>query len=291
MKRSVRSDRISDEVVLQQLRNLYEKLGKIPTYKEIGDAPNMLSARGIVRHFGSTNKAIELALGFKIPKSHRYSKNMVKRDILRINKLLGRVPTKEEFDSYRKTMSSSRIKGRFGWNNILKELNIKAVKAYYSKEELVNILKNLGKKLNRPPIISDLDGNKFPAFSVFFDKFGSWNGALKEASFETKPSFYIAKDGHKCWSVMELYVDNWFVKNGINHKKDVFYPYHLEFNPNNRKTCDWVLEDGHWVELFGLMRRDEYREKKEIKEELCKVLNIDLITLFPTDLGNLGRKL
>ncbi|MEM3374490.1 MAG: hypothetical protein QXE31_04685 [Candidatus Woesearchaeota archaeon] len=67
-------------------------------------------------------------------------------------------------------------------------------KTKYTKEQLIFFLKELSKKINRTPKISDLNKknnlleiqkNKkypIPSSTTYIKRFGSWNNALKEAS-------------------------------------------------------------------------------------------------------------
>lgn len=61
-------------------------------------------------------------------------------------------------------------------------------KPSYSKEELINILKEFNIKNGRSPSQNDFDSNNFPSFITYRRRFGSWNNALKKAGLEIKES-------------------------------------------------------------------------------------------------------
>lgn len=189
---------------------------------------------------------------------------------------LGRVPIRKEFGY------TSSFEQRFGkWQKFVSRMGDDAYRHVYSKDELKQIILEFTKKNGRPPSADEM---KRPSSKVFQNEFGTWNNALAECGFEVKHPIYIADDGHKCYSRMELYVDNFLFHNNIQHEKDVKYPFHKLLNKSTKKTCDWVTDDGKYIELFGLMRKEHYRERVTEKEQLSKEHNLNLIKLFPEDL-------
>jgi hypothetical protein len=193
---------------------------------------------------------------------------------------LGRIPKRGEMNF---TMSMRR-RFNMSWRQFIEHMGDECVGSKYSNEELKNIILEFSKKHKRPPSSDEMTR---PSSKVFQNRFGSWSAALHECGFEVAYPTYIADDGHKCFSRMELYVDNYLFHNGIKHDKDVYYPYHKLYNTNSKKTCDWKLADGRYVEMFGLMQRKYYSDKVDIKKQLCESLNLSLVEIYPEDLSKL----
>lgn len=84
----------------------------------------------------------------------------------------------------------------------------------------------------------------------------------------------------------ETVIDDFLHLNGIEHSKEVEYPHHPELNPT-RLRADWLLEDGTYVEAFGMAGVASYREKMTRKNALAAALGLRLISIEPTDLRDL----
>ena len=288
MNKKIRSDKLNSDKILKNLKKLCIDIGRKPTYKEIDVCNYLPSTKCYERHFGSVDNAIKICCPNLHIQRKRYSKNLLQKEVIRIASILNKTPTQDEFNKF-SLMTTQSIKDRYGWNNFLKMCKLIPRKNSYTKKELINILKGNRKELGRNLITEDF--KNAPHSSLFYTHFGSWNNALRECGFEIKHPTHISNDGHKCYSVMELYVDNFLFHNKINHEKDVKYPYHKLLNKNNRKTCDWILDNNIYVELFGLMRKNNYREHVKVKKQLCNELGLKLIELYPKDLNNLKENL
>ena len=164
----------------------------------------------------------------------------------------------------------------------------------YTKEELVDLLKNHFSENGRVPARREVSEISFKATHLF----GSWSNALIAAGLTPHRShdnrMYKrlngkAADGHLCDSVSEILVDNWLHKNKIPHIRDAHYP------TTNHKA-DWAIKNGNvFIEYFGLAK-DSPRYDRAIKEKklLCKSNRIKLIEIYPKDLypkNLLDRKL
>ena len=214
----------------------------------------------------------------------KLSLNDLKQRYIRLKNELGRIPKRAEFGF--KNEQEQRL--NLTWRQFVSSMGDEPRGSKYTEEELKSIILEFAKEHGRPPSSDEM---KRPNSKVFQNKFGTWNNALEICGFGVKHPIYIADDLHKCYSRMELYVDNFLFHNGIKHEKDKKYPFDEEFNKNSRKTCDWVLSDGRYVELFGLMRKKKYAKNVELKQRLCEKHNIILISLFPEDLKHLQEKL
>jgi len=122
-----------------------------------------------------------------------------------------------------------------------------------------------------------------------------WLGALRAAGLvgETwRPSrgtWCDANDGHRCRSLPEKAIDDWFTANSIAHECEPKWPHHPQFNPSGAKRADWLLEDGTYVECAGMLESKDYAEKIAIKQQLATTLQVPLIVVGPTDMHRLAR--
>jgi len=137
---------------------------------------------------------------------------------------------------------------------------------------------------------------KTPSYEMYIDKFGSWINALVESRIVDEDgirssfgTLCVAKDGHTCFSKAERFIDDWLYLNDIPHDKEPFYPFDEKLNPGG-KRADWVIEDVY-IEFAGLMNDETYRRNIEVKKTLAQNKGIDLIIIYPDDLGNLEDKL
>ena len=196
---------------------------------------------------------------------------------------LGKVPKRKELPYKMKYQSRCGM----SWRQFVSHMGDIPINSGYTKDELKKFILDFNANFGRPPSSDEM---KRPSSKVFQNMFGTWNNALAECGFEVSHPIYISDDGHKCYSRMELYVDNFLFHNKIEHEKDVKYPFHKKLNINTKKSCDWKTSDDKYIELFGLMRKNNYANRKEEKEELCKEFGLNLISLFPEDLKRLELK-
>lgn len=146
------------------------------------------------------------------------------------------------------------------------------------KKEVLGKIKKFYKLNQRIPVKKEM----YAAYGKARDVFTTWNKAIEAAGFEPNPVMfskkYVAKDGHKCDSLAEKIIDEWFYSKGIPHERSVPYP---EFN---KMTCDFVTNN-FYIEFFGLEgQHKEYTRLANKKRALSKKYKIKLIALRPTDI-------
>ena len=98
-----------------------------------------------------------------------------------------------------------------------------------------------------------------------------------------------AVDGHLCSSMLEKAVDDFFDLCGIGHTREPFYPFDEQLNPNTRRRADWLIEDGTYVEMWGMPNDLVYADKMREKIELARRHGLALIGLMPNDIGRLNE--
>lgn len=164
----------------------------------------------------------------------------------------------------------------------------------YTRKQIVLTIKDFYKNYRRVPAKREMGGLVGCATNTF----GSWNNAILAADLTPNRShdnrMYKrlcgkAADGHKCDSVSEILIDNWFHKNKIKHSRNISYP-------NTNHIADWAVKNNKiFIEYFGLAQ-DSPRYDRAIREKqrLCRKHKIKLIEIYPKDLypkNLLGSKL
>jgi len=90
-------------------------------------------------------------------------------------------------------------------------------------------------------------------------------------------------DGHFVRSAMEVVIDDYLFNEKIAHIYECILP-----NEQNI-LCDWFLpEYNTFIEYWGISNNKEYEDRKNIKMAFYDNNNMNLISLFPNDIKNLG---
>ncbi len=153
-------------------------------------------------------------------------------------------------------------------------LNFKSV---YTKEYIIFGIQKFFSDHKRIPLKREL--NRF--YRPSRRHFGTWNNAIIAAGFKPNPVLFaehhIAKDGHKCDSIAEMIIDDYFYKRQIKHERCCSYPegtYTVDFKINN-----------YFIEFFGLAgEHKRYDELRAIKQKLAIKHKLKLIEIYPNDL-------
>ena len=144
------------------------------------------------------------------------------------------------------------------------------------KEEILKEITYFYKTNGRVPFKREL------RYNAARNKFGSWNNAIQAAGLTPNPVMFaekhIAKDGHRCDSLTEKIIDDWFTDNDISHKRSIVYP------ENSKFTCDFLVGK-YFIEFFGLENEHKrYTEVVRKKRKLARKYRIDLIEIKPADI-------
>ena len=146
-----------------------------------------------------------------------------------------------------------------------------------SKEQIIGEIQDFYKKEGRLIL-----KREYGHYNAARDRFGNWNKAVQAAGFKPNPILYaekqVANDGHKCDSLAEKIIDDWFTENNIEHTREVFYPNSKKFK------VDFVV-NGQWIEFFGLAGSNkEYDDGIKKKILIAEKFNLPFIALYPKDL-------
>lgn len=146
-----------------------------------------------------------------------------------------------------------------------------------NKETLLKQIRAFFKKEGRIPL-----KREFRSYRAVRGRFGTWNNAIKEAGFKPNPVMFadkfVSKDGHKCDSLAERIIDDWFYSRKTKHERSFPYP------GGQGLKVDFKI-GSFWVEFFGLSgEHKRYDQLKRKKIRLAKKLDLNLVKIYPNDL-------
>src|SRR5215208_693760 len=117
----------------------------------------------------------------------RYSNAQILAELRESAERLGRSPTMREFANDPKTrVHPQTIIEHFGsWNAAKREAGL-VPRRFATREELLQVLRELGAELGRTPTARDLEERRgrLPSKSLYWHTFGSLTTALREAGFD-----------------------------------------------------------------------------------------------------------
>jgi len=117
----------------------------------------------------------------------RYTDEQILAELKDCAERLGRSPTMREFSADSKTtVHPQTVIEHFGsWNRAKRKAGL-VPRRFATREELLALLKALGKELGRVPTARDIDEHRgmMPSKSLYWHTFGSLTNALPEAGFD-----------------------------------------------------------------------------------------------------------
>jgi len=117
----------------------------------------------------------------------RYSDEQILEELTASAKRLGRSPTMREFaDDPNTSVHPQTVIEHFGsWNEAKRKAGL-VPRRFATREELLELLRELGKELGRIPTARDIEANRgrMPSKSLYWHTFGSLANALREAGFD-----------------------------------------------------------------------------------------------------------
>ena len=117
----------------------------------------------------------------------RYSDDQILAELRASADRLGRSPTMKEFAADAETTAHPQtVIEHFGsWNNAKRAAGL-VPRRFATREELLELLKELGEELGRVPTARDIDAHRgrMPSKSLYWHTFGSFTMALREAGFD-----------------------------------------------------------------------------------------------------------
>jgi hypothetical protein len=117
----------------------------------------------------------------------RYTDEQILEELRACAERIGRSPTMREFGTDPDTIVHPQtVIDHFGsWNRAKREAGLMP-RRFATKEELLQSLRNLGKRLGRVPTAKDIDQHRglVPSKSLYWHTFGSLTEALRQAGFD-----------------------------------------------------------------------------------------------------------
>jgi hypothetical protein len=117
----------------------------------------------------------------------RYTDEQILAELKACAERLGRSPTMREFSADTKTtVHPQTVIEHFGsWNRAKRKAGL-VPRRFATREELLALLKELGRELGRVPTARDIDEHRgrMPSKSLYWHTFGSLTNALREAGFD-----------------------------------------------------------------------------------------------------------
>jgi hypothetical protein len=117
----------------------------------------------------------------------RYSDEQILAELRSSAERLGRSPTMKEFaaDAGSRVHPQTVIE-HFGTWNAAKRAAGLVPRRFVTREELLEVLRSVGKELGRAPTAHDIDERRgrMPSKSLYWHTFGSLSNALREAGFD-----------------------------------------------------------------------------------------------------------
>jgi|SRR3989344_1387048 len=111
----------------------------------------------------------------------------------------------------------------------------------------------------------------------------AWNVQINRSKF--RYTSIITKDGHSVNSNAEMIIDNNLFLLGISHLRE-------KKIAKTQLKCDWYIPELNlYIEYWGLVGNDFYDKQKERKLEIYKENELNLISIFPSDLTKLHNVL
>jgi Homing endonuclease associated repeat len=117
----------------------------------------------------------------------RYSDEQILEELVASAKRLRRSPTMREFaDDPKTSVHPQTVIEHFGsWNEAKRKAGL-VPRRFATREELLELLKELGEELGRIPTARDIEEHRgrMPSKSLYWHTFGSLANALREAGFD-----------------------------------------------------------------------------------------------------------
>jgi hypothetical protein len=117
----------------------------------------------------------------------RYTDEQILEELAASAKRLGRSPTMREFaDDPKTSVHPQTVIEHFGsWNEAKRKAGL-VPRRFATREELLELLKELGEELGRIPTARDIEEHRgrMPSKSLYWHTFGSLANALREAGFD-----------------------------------------------------------------------------------------------------------
>lgn len=193
------------------IRNYVKEHGRTPTKKDFDDNIYLPDTRTIERKFGKTWNKILVDLGYEPNIRMNDFSDMTNEEILSMVKSelerIGSTTIVDYMNNRNDFAPSVRfLTDRLGmkWNEILKILGFEVNVEQRSKEEWLQLLKDVAADLGKTPSVNDLVRYGLND-TVYKLNFGTWNNAIREAGLDVV--FEKNEVVHTKEELLQMYID------------------------------------------------------------------------------------
>lgn len=242
------------------------------------------------------NKSVEAVVRFCTNNELKYYyKNSLKPwDIDKFKEMYPFYTNKYLSNKYFTYLTPKQIRAQAQKLKIVKDVS-KSVK-WYDPENILYLLKQVILKIERVPLLIELETLGLPSEKTFTRYFGSFTKACELIGVERptyanrKGKLSILKDNFNnyCFSMSEVIIGNILFDFGLPVEKEVKYKNFICDKMCGEKRCDWKIQN-KIIEFFGMIGYMDYNNGVELKIELCKKHNIPLLDLYPEDIKNIEQ--
>lgn len=297
-------EKLSNEEMLKLLEYYTSKKLETDIYlltnDEIDNNPNMPHSCTYQSRFGGIIEAYKL-IGYNYSE---FNNDALEKDMIikfkELAKKLGRTPNSRELDKCSQQgfgYSMGAYEFHFGslYNaQIIAGLSPTVIGRNISRKEMIKDLQVLYDEIGRLPTQRDINANKdMASLKKYSNEFGSFTEALKVAGFKNvrNNKVIISPNGNMCFSSYEYDFCCMLENYNFDFKKDEYYKKYIK-NLNRYYQFDFTIfykGEVFFIEIFGLIDRDDYRKRANTKINLCKSNNLKLIDLYADDFKNKNK--
>lgn len=175
--------RIPDELLLQELDRLAEKLDRAPTANEMRNQ-GAYSTNTYEKHFGSWTEALR-EVGLEPTREYRISSERILDEITRLATDSGEPPTSTEMRDQGR-FSVKVAQNRFGsWNDALRAAGFNPQNRMRIPDgELLDGIHRLTEELGKVPTAKEMSAHGQFSHRPYFQRWDGWQAAVKATGFE-----------------------------------------------------------------------------------------------------------
>jgi hypothetical protein len=197
----------------------------------------------------------------------RYNKIQLIEMLVEYERVYGEIPKMNAIQANPDFPSAQTFVNYFGsWNKALKAAGMRlnsAKSTRYSKEELIEYLKDLDDRLDRTPSYSDIDKDEnTPSPSTYYKYFDTLRKAMELAGFELRPSNCAYSKGELLQYMLDAKLIYGYIPSS-HEWKELCKGFPTQATYNNR------FKDMSWSEITQLAEKYDSTNKTvaEILEE------------------------
>ena len=239
-----------DTYLIEQLQDLHQRLGTVPTQADLRDDDKTPSLYPYQDTFGSWNNALRRA-GLEPTQRYGISDDELIDELRTLADELGRPPRYQELSERDDTFSATAYERAFGsFTDALRAANLPVnFRDRVDRDYLIEQLQELGDDLSRTPQYDDLKEHPtYPSTWPYVCEFDSWNEALREAGFEINLQSSVTAD--------EIIVELQSVAEELGQTPSVTEWREMDDTPGvstvARQFGSWIAA----IDAAGLERRD-----------------------------------